>query len=79
MTAKTEDKDLKFEQALQVLESIAEKMSDEKTDLDAMLSLYEEGIHYLKLCREKLAEAEMKVKILNEKMAKELPQEDENG
>lgn len=79
MTAKTEDKDLKFEQALQVLESIAEKMSDEKTDLDAMLSLYEEGIHYLKLCREKLAEAELKVKILNEKMAKELPQEDENG
>lgn len=79
MTAKIEDKDLKFEQALQVLESIAEKLNDDKTDLDAMLSLYEEGIHYLKLCREKLAEAELKVKILNERMAKELPQEDENG
>jgi exodeoxyribonuclease VII small subunit len=79
MTTKVEDKDLKFEQALKILEDIAEKLTDESIPLDDMLVLYEEGIHYLKLCREKLAEVEMKVEILNEKMNKELPQEEENG
>jgi exodeoxyribonuclease VII small subunit len=81
MTSKADDKDLKFEQALQVLESIAERMNSGKEDLDTMLSLYEEGIGYLKICKAKLADAEMRVQVLNERMKKELPElaEDENG
>jgi exodeoxyribonuclease VII small subunit len=79
MTTKTDPKDLKFEQALQVLESISAKISNTNNDLDEMLVLYEQGLEYLKICREKLAEAEMKVQILNEKMKLEIPGEDENG
>lgn len=72
-------KELKFEQALQALESVTAKISNSQHDLDEMLVLYEEGLEYLKICREKLAETEMKVQILNEKLKLELPREDENG
>jgi exodeoxyribonuclease VII small subunit len=73
------DKELKFEQALKILESITEKLTGGVDDLDELLRLYEEGIHYMKICREKLAEAELKVQILTERMNKEIPQEEENG
>ncbi|MFO7659344.1 MAG: exodeoxyribonuclease VII small subunit [Candidatus Cloacimonadaceae bacterium] len=79
MTDKIDPKDLKLEQAMKILESISERMTSENTDLESLLVLYEEGMQYLKICREKLAEAEMKVRILNEKLAKEMPQEEENG
>jgi len=79
MPTTANDKDLKFEQALEVLEGITEKMSRQETTLDEIISLYEEGIKFLKICQEKLAEAELKVNILNERLAKELPVEEENG
>lgn len=79
MAEKIDPKDLKLEQAMKILESISERMTSETEDLESLLVLYEEGMEYLKICREKLAEAEMKVRILNEKLAKELPQEEENG
>ena len=79
MATNGESKELKFEQALKLLEDISEKMSAHPDDIEEMLRLYEEGIKYLKICREKLAEVEMKVTILNEKLLKELPQEEENG
>ncbi len=72
-------KDLKLEEAMKKLESISERMTSESEDLESLLVLYEEGMKVLKICREKLAEAEMKVRILNEKLAKEMPQEEENG
>jgi len=79
MTNNVDPKDLKLEQALKILEEISEKMSSETEDLENLLVLYEDGLRYLKICREKLADAEMKVQILNDKLAKEIPQEDENG
>lgn len=79
MASNIDDKDMKFEQALKVLEGIADKIKSDSVELDEMFVLYEQGVHYLKICREKLAEFEMKVQILNEKMSKEIPVEDENG
>ncbi len=79
MADEKKDKELKFEQALKKLESIAERLNSGNEDLDELLKLYEEGIHYLKICREKLAEAEMKVQILTDRLNKELPEEEENG
>jgi exodeoxyribonuclease VII small subunit len=73
------DQDLKFEQALKILESIADKLNSGVEDLDELLRLYEQGIHYMKICREKLAEAELKVQVLTEKLNKEIPLEEENG
>jgi len=79
MATHNDPKNMKFEQALKTLESITEKMNSGTVDLDEMLKLYEEGIQFLKICRQKLAEAELKVQILNEKMKQELPEEEENG
>ena len=79
MATTNQDKDMKFEDALKILEEISERITSEKEDLDVMLTLYEEGMYYLKFCREKLAEAEMKVQIINEKMQIEMPEEEENG
>lgn len=79
MATEVKDKELKFEQALKMLEGIAERLNSGEDDLDELLRLYEEGIHYLKICREKLAEAEMKVTMLTERLNKELPEEGENG
>jgi exodeoxyribonuclease VII small subunit len=79
MANEVKDKELKFEQALKKLESIAERLNTGNEDLDELLKLYEEGIHYLKICREKLADAEMKVQILTDRLNKELPEEEENG
>jgi len=79
MADEVKDKELKFEQALKKLETISERLNSGNEDLDELLNLYEEGIRYLKICREKLAEAEMKVQILTERLNKELPEEEENG
>lgn len=75
MEETTEKKAIKLEQALKTLEEITERMSRNEDDLDEMLKLYEEGIEYMKICRQKLAEAEMKVQILNERMNKEITQD----
>jgi len=79
MMTETEIKNMKFEQALKTLETIAEKMNSSTADLDEQIQLYEEGVRFLKICREKLAEAELKVKMINEKMQIEFPEEEENG
>ncbi len=73
------DQEMKFEQALKILESIADKLNSGVEDLDELLKLYEQGIQYMKICREKLAEAELKVQILTDKLNKEIPREEENG
>lgn len=57
---------LSFEQALQRLEEIVEKLSGQTNSLDEMLKLYAEGVEYLKLCQEKLSGAEAKIKVLSE-------------
>ncbi|HOD17987.1 MAG TPA: exodeoxyribonuclease VII small subunit [Candidatus Cloacimonadota bacterium] len=79
MDEKPEAEKMKFEQALRKLEEIAGRISSGKEDLDTMLVLYEEGIAYLKVCRERLEEAQQKVKVLNERLKKEIPEGTENG
>jgi exodeoxyribonuclease VII small subunit len=79
MSAAKIEPEIKFEQALKVLEAITDKLNNGVEDLDELLSLYEQGIHYMKLCREKLADAELKVEQLTERMHLEMPQGDENG
>ncbi len=79
MAKQPEAKEMKFEQALRTLEEITQKITGGTESLDELLVLYEEGIQYLKICREKLAEAELKVQQLNERLGKDMPQEDGNG
>ena len=54
----------KFEEALQELETIVQRLEDGNLSLDESLALFEEGIKLSHLCSQRLDEAEKKVEIL---------------
>ena len=56
--------DLPFEQALGKLEAIVEAMETEDLPLESLLAKYEEGTQLARNCQEKLAEAELKIQLL---------------
>ena len=53
-----------FEEALQKLESLVEKMESGDTSLERSLESFEEGMHLIRACREQLENAEQKVQSL---------------
>ena len=56
---------LTFEDALERLESILESMESGNTPLADLVAKFEEGSTLLKVCQEKLKEAELKIEKLN--------------
>jgi len=54
----------KFEQALEELEKIVQRLEDAGLPLDEALALFEDGIKLSRLCAQKLDEADKKVQIL---------------
>ncbi len=65
-------KTLSFEDALKRLEDIVEAMESGDLSLEALLAKYEEGAQLAKICREKLAEAEVKIQQLEKTAAGEI-------
>jgi len=63
---------LPFEEALKRLESIVEAMESEDLPLETLLARYEEGTRLVKICQEKLAEAELKIQQLEKNAAGEM-------
>ena len=61
-----------FEEALKKLEGIVEAMESEELPLEALLARYEEGTRLVKICQEKLAEAELKIRQLEQNAAGEM-------
>jgi exodeoxyribonuclease VII small subunit len=61
--AATEEKS--FEENFSRLEKILEKLENEDVSLDETLKLYEEGLTLTKLCYDKLAKAELRIKEIN--------------
>jgi len=53
-----------FEQALQQLEQIVQKLEKGELPLEESLKLYEEGIRLSRLCHGKLEEAEGRIEVL---------------
>jgi exodeoxyribonuclease VII small subunit len=51
-----------FSKQLERLEAIVRQLESEELDLDAALKLFEEGIERLRVAREQLQQAELKVK-----------------
>ena len=51
---KQEQKEPSLEEAFQELEAIIEKMQNREVTLEESFSLYEQGIHKLKFCNEKI-------------------------
>lgn len=58
---------LPFEDALQKLETIVETMESQDLPLETLLERYAEGTRLAAVCQAKLAEAELKVKQLEQK------------
>ena len=63
---------LPFEDALKKLEAIVEAMESEELPLEALLARYEEGTRLVKICQEKLGEAELKIRQLEKNAAGEM-------
>ena len=61
-----------FEEALQKLEGVVEAMEADDLPLETLLAKYEEGAKLVKICQEKLAEAELKIQQLEKNAAGEL-------
>ena len=57
-------KNMKFEEALELLEDIVRKLEAGSLSLDDSLSAFEEAVGLVKLCNERLENAEQKVRIL---------------
>ena len=65
-------KDPPFEEALQKLETVVEAMESDDLPLETLLAQYEEGARLVKICQEKLAEAELKIQRLEKNAAGEI-------
>ena len=63
--------EINFEQSLQELESLVEKMEAGNLSLEESLKYFERGVALTRNCQKALAEAEQKVRILLEKNGKE--------
>jgi exodeoxyribonuclease VII small subunit len=63
---------LPFEEAVKKLEGLVEAMESEDLPLEALLAKYEEGTRLVRICQEKLAEAELKIRQLEKNAAGEL-------
>ena len=61
-----------FEEALKKLEGVVDAMEADDLPLETLLSRYEEGARLVKLCQEKLADAEVKIQQLEKNAAGEL-------
>jgi len=65
-------KNLPFEDALKKLEGVVEAMESGDLPLETLLTRYEEGTKLVKICQEKLAEAELKIQQLEKSASGEL-------
>lgn len=62
-----EPKTIKFEEALQELETIAEQIERTDMNLEDSIKAFERGLELKKICEERLKEAEGKVELLKKK------------
>jgi exodeoxyribonuclease VII small subunit len=65
-------KEKSFEENYSRLEKILEKLETEDVPLDETLKLYEEGLTLTKLCYDKLANAELKIKEINKSLKNDI-------
>ena len=71
-----EVKNISFEEALNELESIVQKLESGQVKLEEAVAAYEKGVQMQKICEEKLKEAQMKVeKLILDKEGKPMGKE----
>ena len=69
MSSKPKPADLNFEGAMGRLETIVEQMESGKLPLEDLIVRYEEGMKLVKICQERLANAEQKIEIITRNAA----------
>lgn len=57
-------KDRKFEEALEELEKVVERLESGELSLEDSLAAFEEGVKLVRLCNQKLTEVEKKIELL---------------
>ncbi|HEU0275360.1 MAG TPA: exodeoxyribonuclease VII small subunit [Candidatus Udaeobacter sp.] len=62
--SKSREAELNFEGAMDRLEKIVEQMESGKLPLEDLIVRYEEGMNLVKVCQERLANAEQKIEII---------------
>lgn len=64
---KKKEEQSSFEYSYKRLEEILEKLENNQEDnsLEDVLNYYQEGLKLLKICRQKLSEAELKIEKIN--------------
>jgi exodeoxyribonuclease VII small subunit len=62
--SKSREAELNFEGAMDRLEKIVEQMESGKLPLEDLIVRYEEGMNLVKICQERLANAEQKIEII---------------
>ena len=65
-TDRSENQEMQFEAALARLEELVRGLEEGSATLDESLSAFEEGIGLVRLCTERLRDAEQRVKVLIE-------------
>ncbi len=60
------DKELTLEIAMKQLDEIISKMQSDETDLENSLKLYEEGAKLIAFCKERIVNAELKIKMISD-------------
>jgi exodeoxyribonuclease VII small subunit len=62
--AKKELEKKKFEEALEELEKVVERLESGELSLDDSLAAFEDGVRLVKFCNQKLTEVEKKIELL---------------
>ena len=57
-------KDRKFEEALEELEKVVERLESGELSLEDSLAAFEEGVKLVRFCNQKLTEVEKKIELL---------------
>lgn len=57
-------KDKKFEEALEELEKVVERLESGELSLEDSLAAFEEGVKLVRFCNQKLTEVERKIELL---------------
>ena len=61
---KTKDDEIKIEEAMSRLDEVVRALDSDRLELEESLRLYEEGIKLVRICNEKLSEAERRITAL---------------
>jgi exodeoxyribonuclease VII small subunit len=64
-----------FEEALEKLEAIVEKLGDQSISLEKSVELYEEGLSLSKICTETLENATLKIEQIDQAMNRDNKEE----